>query len=407
MRWCSTRSTSPHARSPRPNWPSARPPSGKIFEDAHVGIALVDSTGHFLRVNKQHAAMHGFTPEQLAGKHFRELVAPELRERNVGHHEERSADAGVDSADFDVPYLRTDGTPGVQRVSYSIIRDAADRPLHNIVQVEDITEQRHAEQQLMLSQKLESIGQLGAGIAHEINTPIQFVSDSLKFVEAACADLLAVADACEAEDAARVVETLEAADLGYLRERLPAAIERAGDGVRRVAEIVRAMREFAHPHTGGVLDLNQALANTLVVTRSSYTDVADVHTDLGAVPHVSANGSELNQVFVNLIVNAAHAIAERGERGTISVSTRSEGDEVVVAISDTGVGIPLEHRERVFDPFFTTKEVGVGTGQGLALARSIVCDRHGGTLTLDSEVGRGSTFEIRLAIADADGGSAQ
>ena len=125
------------------------------------------------------------------------------------------------------------------------------------------------------------------------------------------------------------------------------------------------------------------------------------------MPPVYANGGELNQVFVNLIVNAAHAVGERGERGTISVATRCDGDEVVIAISDTGVGIPVEHRERVFDPFFTTKEVGVGTGQGLALARSIVCDRHGGTLTLDSEVGRGTSFEIRLAIADADGGSAQ
>jgi PAS domain S-box-containing protein len=379
----------------------------KIFEDAHVGIALVDATGHFLRVNHKHAAMHGFTAEELAGRHFRELVPPQLRERNVGNHEERSADAGVDSADFDVPYQRTDGTPGVERVSYSIIRDAADRPLHNIVQVEDITEQRHAEQQLLLSQKLESIGQLGAGIAHEINTPIQFVGDSLKFVETACTDLLALADACEAEDAGRVRETLEAADVGYLRERLPAAIERAGDGVRRVAEIVSAMREFAHPLAGGIVDVNQALANTLVVTRNSYAAVADVHTDLGDVPPVSANGGELNQVFVNLIVNAAQAVGERGERGTISVATRCDGDEVVVSISDTGVGIPVEHRERVFDPFFTTKEVGVGTGQGLALARSIVCDRHGGTLTLASEVGRGSTFEIRLAVADADGGGAQ
>jgi two-component system, NtrC family, sensor kinase len=379
-----------------------------IFEDAHVGIALVNSTGHFLQVNRAHAEMQGTTPEELAGKHFSEVVPPELRETNADEHAERSADAAVAGADFDVPFLRTDGTPGVQRVSYSIIRDAADQPLHNVVQVEDITEQRRAEQQLLLSQKLESIGQLGAGIAHEINTPIQFVGDSLKFVEAACVDLLAIADACESGDAARIREELNAADVDYLRARLPAAIERAGEGVQRVTEIVRAMREFAEPHTGGSVDINRALENALVVTRNSYACFADVQTDFGAdVPPVNANSGELNQVFVNLIVNAAHAIEERDEAGTITVSTRCAGDAVVVSITDTGVGIPAELQERVFDPFFTTKEVGRGTGQGLALARSIVCDRHGGTLVLVSVVGRGTTFEIRLPAAGAQDGGAQ
>ena len=379
-----------------------------IFEDAHVGIALVNSTGHFLHVNRAHATMQGFTPEELAGKHFSEVVPPDLRETNADEHEERSADASVAGAEFDVPFIRTDGTPGVQRVSYSIIRDAADQPLHNVVQVEDITEQRRAEQQLLLSQKLESIGQLGAGIAHEINTPIQYVGDSLKFVEAACTDLLAIVEACESGDAARIRDELEAADVGYLRERLPAAVARAGEGVRRVTEIVQAMREFAEPHTGGSVDINHALANTLVVTRNSYAAAADVETNFDdEVPPVSANGGELNQVFVNLIVNAAHAIEERGERGTISVSTRRDGDTIVVAISDTGVGIPPDLQERVFDPFFTTKEVGRGTGQGLALARSIVCDRHGGALVLVSEVGRGTTFEIRLPAAGVQDGGAQ
>jgi len=374
-----------------------------IFEDAHVGIALVDSTGHFLKVNRAHAEMQGSTPEEIAGKHFSEVVPPELRETNAVDHEERSADADVAGAGFDVPFIRADGTPGVQRVTYSIIRDAADEPLHNVVQVEDVTEQRRTEQQLQLSQRLESIGQLGAGIAHEINTPIQFVGHSLRFVEAACADLLAVVDAFEAGDSARVRKELEVADVDYLRERLPAAVERAGAGVRRVAEIVQAMREFTQPHGGGHVDVNRALANTLVVTRNSYVDVADVHADLGDVPVVQANGSELNQVFVSLIVNAAHAIEEHGERGTISVTTRRDGDEVVVAITDTGAGIPPELHERVFDPFFTTKAVGRGTGQGLALARSIVCERHGGTLAFDSEVGRGTTFEIRLSVAGAGG----
>jgi two-component system NtrC family sensor kinase len=168
---------------------------------------------------------------------------------------------------------------------------------------------------------------------------------------------------------------------------------------------VGAMREFAHPPTSEQLafDLNDALRNTLIVAANAYKYIADVTTDFGTLPPVLCNGGDMNQVFINLIVNAAHAIedhvGESGERGSIAIHTRHEGDHVIVSITDTGGGIPDDVAERIFDPFFTTKDVGRGTGQGLAIARTIVVERHGGTLTFDSDPGRGSSFHVRLPVA--------
>jgi two-component system NtrC family sensor kinase len=204
--------------------------------------------------------------------------------------------------------------------------------------------------------------------------------------------------------AARAAAAEEHADLEYLRERLPAAFERMGDGVRRVATIVGAMKDFAHPRAAvhRAMAVNAALESTLVVTHSQYTYVADVETDLRPLPSVMADDGELKQVFVNLIVNAAHAIEDEVRdgkaRGTIRILTRADGDEVVITVADTGCGMPTDVHDRIFDPFFTTKEVGRGTGQGLAIARAIIAERHGGTITVDSEPGTGTTFEIRLPV---------
>jgi signal transduction histidine kinase len=174
-----------------------------------------------------------------------------------------------------------------------------------------------------------------------------------------------------------------------------------------VVTIVRAMKEFAHPENKGMVpaDLNKALLNTLTVARNELKYVADVETQFGDLPLVVCSLSDLNQVFVNLLVNAAHAIAEAvegtGKRGRILIQTGQEGPMALITIADTGAGIPEGIRDRIFDPFFTTKEVGRGTGQGLAIARSVV-DRHKGTLTFESEVGKGTTFLIRLPIEGSE-----
>jgi two-component system, NtrC family, sensor kinase len=218
----------------------------------------------------------------------------------------------------------------------------------------------------------------------------------------------AVGGAVPADLLDRVGEAAERADVEYLQERVPVAFERARDGISRVATIVGAMREFAHPPTAerAAVDVNEALQNTLIVAANAYKYVADVDIELGELPEVMCNGGDINQVFLNLIVNAAHAIEDRGDgaRGTIRIRTRAEADHVVITIADTGCGIPADVAGRVFDPFFTTKEVGRGTGQGLAIARTLVVERHGGTLTFETDPGSGTTFDIRLPIGHvADG----
>ena len=287
---------------------------------------------------------------------------------------------------------------------------------------EEISGRERVEAELRLAHRLEAVGQLAAGVAHEINTPVQYISDSVHFLETAFADLLPVlsqlpelARRLRASGDAEAADLLDASwvssDAEFAVEQIPPAIGRTLDGIARVAAIVRAMKAFSHPgsETRAPSDLNEALATTLAVCRNEYKYVADVETDLGEIPLVTCQLGELNQVFLNLLVNAAHAIAENvagtRARGVIKVATRREGAAVLVSISDSGAGIPAAVRDRIFDPFFTTKAVGKGTGQGLTLARTIVV-KHGGTLTFASEPQRGTTFEIRLPVADAraDGG---
>jgi signal transduction histidine kinase len=191
------------------------------------------------------------------------------------------------------------------------------------------------------------------------------------------------------------------------RQEVPLAVAQALEGVERVATIVRAMKAFGHPTEAGqrANDLNKALRNTITVARNELKYAAEVQTDLADLPPVVCNLGDLNQVFLNLLVNAAHAIAEvvaEGERGRITVRTRPDGPDVVIVVEDTGGGIPEAVRERVFDPFFTTKEVGRGTGQGLTLARTII-EQHRGSIEFETDIGRGTTFTIRLPVAGASG----
>jgi signal transduction histidine kinase len=193
-----------------------------------------------------------------------------------------------------------------------------------------------------------------------------------------------------------------------LKTEIPKALEQSLDGVRRVATIVRSMKEFSHVDRNSQkasADLNKALESTLIVARNELKYVADVETNYGDIPAVFCHLGDLNQVFLNLLINAAHAIGDavKGttKKGRIGVTTRRDGDSIEVSVSDTGTGIPETVRDKIFDPFFTTKEVGKGTGQGLALARAVVVEKHGGTLTFETEMGKGTTFCIRLPLAVA------
>lgn len=258
--------------------------------------------------------------------------------------------------------------------------------------------------------KLEAVGQLASGIAHEINTPIQYIGDSVEYVHEAFGEVVVLlawyrqrmqgALAGEALPSADDIAEVESrTDVAYALEQIPESIERTLEGVRRVAALVRAMKDFAHPDGREKLavDLNAALRSTLVVATNEIKHVAAVELSLGDIPMIPCHQGEINQVFLNLLVNAAHAIADAGSmRGRITVRSQPFGDGVEVSIADTGSGIPAAIRDRVFEPFFTTKAVGRGTGQGLAIARSIVVDKHGGSIHFDSSEGKGTTFFVRL-----------
>jgi signal transduction histidine kinase len=260
-------------------------------------------------------------------------------------------------------------------------------------------------------QKLESVGRLAAGIAHEINTPIQFVGDNLRFLAEAFDDLTGILAAYRAGDPEAAAAAEAMADIEFLAAEVPEALAQTLDGVDRVAGIVRAMKAFGHPgdEEKAPADLNEAVRNTLVVASSETKYVARVVTDLGGLPPVWCHLGDINQVLLNLIVNAAHAVSAAvgatGELGTITVRTRAEGDEAVIEVVDTGCGILPEIAHRVFEPFFTTKHAGSGTGQGLALAYSLVVDRHGGSITFASRSGEGTTFTVRLPVDSNQAGA--
>jgi PAS domain S-box-containing protein len=290
--------------------------------------------------------------------------------------------------------------------------------------VRDVTEQRRLQAQLMQAHKLESIGQLAAGIAHEINTPMQFIGDNLSFLKEASSAFLTLIEtqqrALEAarerpvadEEVVEIENLREELDFAYLAEKGPSAVAAALDGVKRVANIVSAMKEFSHPGKleKSMADLNRELETTITISTNVWKYLAEIERKFDVnLPLVPCHAGEINQVVLNLIVNAAHAIGDvtdngRKGKGVITISTGTRGRFAEIRVSDTGTGIPDNIRERIFDPFFTTKEVGRGTGQGLAIARTTVVDKHGGTLDLETDLGKGTTFIVRLPLVAANPG---
>jgi PAS domain S-box-containing protein len=261
------------------------------------------------------------------------------------------------------------------------------------------------EDNLRQAQKLEAIGQLAAGIAHEINTPTQYVGDNLRFLKESFGELDSLLGQLVKLGGTPASKLLGDADFDYLKEEIPRALNQSLEGVDRVAKIVRAMKEFSHPaREKTATDLNRAIQSTITVASNEWKYVAEVDMDLDAnLPAVHCSPAEFNQVVLNMVVNAAHAIGDvvgdgaKG-KGKIKVKTRPDGEWAVVEISDSGCGMPPHIQQRIFDPFFTTKEVGKGTGQGLAIAHNVVVDKHGGTIKVVSSPGKGTTFIIRLPI---------
>ena len=401
-----------------------------------VMIYAKDSNSRFLACNSVVARNMGTTPQRLTGSTDFDFYPAHMAEK---FYEDEQAIIASGEPLIDREEQALDYASGVIRTlltSKFPLRDASGTIIGVVGIGRDITEiregerkQRELQQQLLeqihqreraeinlrLAQKLESVGQLASGIAHEINTPIQFVNDSLFFLRSAFTDLSALLDTYrnmfntlgEGSIPQNIKELLaqaeNAADMDFLAQEVPRAFERTFNGAERVANIVSAMKEFAHPDVKeqSHADINHALQTTLVVATNEYKYLATVHTHFGTLPLVMCNIGELNQVFLNLIVNAAHAIADAGRdasTGEIHVHTEAVNDKVVIRIRDNGCGIPAEHLDKIYDPFFTTKEVGRGTGQGLAITHSIIVDKHDGEISVNSVAGEGTEFILQLPV---------
>ncbi|MEA3207376.1 MAG: two-component system, NtrC family, sensor kinase [Chthoniobacter sp.] len=380
-------------------------------------IAGVD--GLFRRVNPAFQLLLGWTPGELLSRPFLDFFHPDDRP-SVARQIELQSHWPM-TMKFEVRLLCKDG-------AFRWIEWSASPPDEAGLFCpcgRDVTERKHAEEQRCLmevqlrhAQKMESIGQLAAGVAHEINTPTQYIGDNMRFVQDAFRDLAGLLGAQQRllaaakggsitpELIAEVEQAAVTADLEYLSVEVPKALDQALDGVRKVSKIVGALKEFSHPggHEKTPTDLNHAIQSTITVATNEWKYVAEIVTDLAPdLPLVPCLPDEFNQVILNMVVNASHAIGDvigdgtKG-RGTITITTRLDADAVEIRLRDTGTGIPERVRARIFDPFFTTKGVGRGTGQGLAIAHAVIVDKHGGSIQVESEVGLGSTFILRLPI---------
>ncbi|MDX1587634.1 MAG: ATP-binding protein [Oleiphilaceae bacterium] len=268
-------------------------------------------------------------------------------------------------------------------------------------QQELIARLKQAQDQLMQSEKMASIGQLAAGVAHEINNPIGYVRSNLTTLGEYCRSLLAVNQAYEqalgeALNSPELKRVVEEHDLPFLREDLPSLLEESHEGIERVSKIIRSLRDFSRTDSGQFepVDVQRAITQALTVAHNEIKYRAEVVTEFADLPPIEAVESQLGQVFLNLFVNAAQAIEEHGE---IRVRTELMGDRVQVTVSDNGCGVAPENLKRLFDPFFTTKPVGKGTGLGLSLSYNIIRS-HNGTMKVASEPGKGTTFTLELPL---------
>ncbi len=275
-----------------------------------------------------------------------------------------------------------------------------------------------ANRQLSQAQKMESVGRLAAGIAHEINTPIQYIGTNIDFLDEAFADVAGIIADLQAlltkageqqglsDEVSRISANMDDLDWPFLAAELPKAISQSKDGLKRVSTIVQAMKEFSHPGTRekSANDLNKIINNTVTIAANEWKYVAEVDLKLDPeLPPVACLSEEIGQVVLNMVVNAAHAIAdkvdkEEGEKGRITIKTFHDEKWAAISITDTGGGIPEDALDKIFDPFFTTKEVGSGSGQGLAIAHDVIT-KHGGTIQVKSKAGEGTTFLVKLPLS--------
>ena len=391
-----------------------------ITENAGDLIAIVDDAGRWLYRSPSFERLLGYSNDELSAVTVFELIHSDDRNAAIAAFRECGQRGLALTSEFRMQHK--DGSWLTMDSHASPFRTGFGATEGTLFVTRDITERRKLEMQLRQSQKLESIGQLAAGIAHEINTPMQFIGDNTRFLEQTFGDLYPLLKAYDALLAAAETGTItpeilaaartahNAASPDYLCTEIPKAIKDTLDGVARTTKIVRAMKTFSHPGAGEKrpVDLREAIESTLTISRSEWRHVAEVVTEFDAdLPAVPLLAAEFNQALLNLIVNATHAIADavgdaRQGKGTITVSARRDGEWAEVRVRDTGTGIPEKVQMRIFEPFFTTKPMGKGTGQGLTITRSVIVDQHRGTLDFETAAGQGTVFIMRVPLHVAD-----
>lgn len=382
-------------------------------------VVITDPNGDIEYVNPAFERTTGFEGGKVLGKNPRFLKSGQHPHSFYQEMWQVISSGSVWSGNF--VNRRRDGALFTEVATITPVHDSSGRTVNYVKVSRDVTQQLLMESQLRQSQKLEAIGSLAAGIAHEINTPMQFVGNNAHFLSHSFSTLLGLLkDSLEAIETAvnkgapdpsllEVLKKRDQADVEYLMKEIPEAIAQSLDGIARVTGIVQTMREFSHPGTDSrsSLDVNRALSGALAVARSELKNVAEVVTDFDpGIPSIQCFPNEINQVFLNLLVNAAHAVAdakERGRsRGTIRIRTGHSDGMVEISVTDNGTGIPAAIRDQVFDPFFTTKPIGRGTGQGLAIARNTIVEKHGGSIRFETDEGHGTTFIVRIPVAPAE-----
>ena len=380
-----------------------------IFDHAPVGILRVNPDDRILDVNPALCRIMDVSPDELCGQ-----LRSSIFDFGDDDHTEIDSATSEGSAD-DTSILarihRPDGRVRLTRVTNVLTTDHDGVSRALVATVTDVTDQIRMNEDLRRAQEMEALGRLAGGIAHEINTPTQFISDNLSFlaemwegqsrlIDAARHAAKCLREGSNAEEVACLLEkAITAGDLDYAQSEIPTALEQSQEGTRRVAAIVKAMKAFGHPDQDcpEPTDINQMIQDTVTVARSELKYAADLSTDFAGLPIVSCYRGAMSQVMLNLLVNAGHAIQDRGERGLITIRTFFDGAAVQIDVTDNGSGIPPDILPKIFRPFFTTKPVGQGTGQGLALAWSTVVERHKGSIDVDSSTS-GTTFTIRIPV---------
>lgn len=380
-----------------------------VLDSMTSAVIVTDQHGRITAISGSAERLTGLDEETLKGHKLTAVIT------NRTDPEKATAQGAVEAELFS-----SSGPPLPVLLTASKLDDENGQSLGVVCTATDISHRKTLEVQLRHAQRMESIGQLAAGVAHEINTPIQYVHDSAESLGEMLTDLLSLhetyqplrAAAQQAGDSGDILAAIdrheEEVEIDFVRTEGGKAVQRTLSGIDRVASIVKALKRFSHP--GGEelapANLNEILETTLEVARSEYRHVAELDLEFGAIPDVMCDRGDLGQVFINLVVNAAHAIADRqqsegGGTGRISISTAEGDGGVLVSIADTGTGIPAEIQDRIFEPFFTTKEPGQGTGQGLSLAHNIVVAKHGGRLSFEVDPGVGTTFFVWLPARTA------